>query len=78
MTTIRTQIPDALFNQAKAVADREKISLDYFIALALAGQIASWEVGREFEARGKRGNWKRTVEILEMAPDIEPVDEDRL
>ena len=78
MTTISTKMPDSLFNQAKAIADREKITLDELIALALAGQIASWEVGRQFEARKKRGSWKRTLEILDMAPDAEPRPEDRL
>jgi len=78
MTTINTQLPEVLFARAKAIAEREQMSLDQFIALALAGQIASWEVGKEFEARATRGAWRRSVEILDMAPSIEPPAEDRL
>lgn len=78
MTTVSTQMPDSLFNQAKAIADREKITLDELIALALAGQIASWEVGRQIEERKNRGSWKRALEILDNAPDAEPIPEDRL
>ncbi|MCC7306342.1 MAG: hypothetical protein IT173_02155 [Acidobacteria bacterium] len=78
MTTVSTQMPDSLFNQAKAIADREKITIDELIALALAGQIASWEVGRQFEERKKRGSWKRALEILDKAPDVEPENYDRL
>jgi len=51
MTIVSTKMPDALFRQAKAIADREKITLDELISLALAGQIASREVGRQFEER---------------------------
>jgi len=78
MTTISTKIPDTLFRQAKSIAEREDITIDQFIALALAGQISSWETGKEFAERAKRGDWKRAVEILENAPDAEPPFEDRL
>jgi hypothetical protein len=36
MTTISTKIPDTLFRQAKKIAEREDMTLDEFIALALA------------------------------------------
>ena len=78
MTTISTQMPDTLFSEAKAIADREKITLDELIARALAGQIESWNIERQFEERKKRGDWKRAVEILKMAPDVEPAEDDRL
>ncbi|CAN5760878.1 hypothetical protein BH24ACI3_BH24ACI3_15400 [soil metagenome] len=78
MTTVSTKISDALFDQAKAIADREKITIDELIARALAGQIESWNIKKQYEERKKRGNWKRAVEILKKAPDDEPAEEDRL
>lgn len=40
MTTISTKIPDTLFLHAKSIAEREEITLDQFIALALTSQIS--------------------------------------
>lgn len=78
MTTINTKVPDALFRQAKEIAEREEISLDEFIALALASQISGWNVGSTFAERAKRGDWEKAREILAKAPDIEAEDFDKL
>jgi hypothetical protein len=78
MTTINATIPDSLFRHVKSIAEREDITIEHFIALALAGQVSSWETAQEFERRAKRGNWKRALEILDKAPDVEPIPEDRI
>jgi len=78
MTTINTQISDTLFRQAKAIAEREEMTLDQFIALALASQISSWNVGKTFAERAKQGDWEKAREILAKAPDTEAEDYDKL
>jgi len=78
MTTINTKIPDTLFRQAKTIADREEMTLDQFIALALASQISSWEIGKTFTERAMRGDWEKAREVLAKAPDVEPEDSDKL
>ena len=78
MTTISTNIPDTIFRHAKSLADREEITLDQFVALAMASQISSWEVGQIFTERAKKGNWEKAREILAMGSDLEPEPEDRL
>ena len=78
MTTISTEIPDTLFRQAKTIAEREDMTFDQFIALALASQISSWETGKSFAERAKKGDWKKAREILAKAPDKEAEDFDKL
>ena len=78
MTTISTKIPDTLFRQAKTIADREEMTLDQFIAVALASQISSWETVKSFTERAKKGDWEKAREILAKSPDIEPEDYDKL
>ncbi|MGH9946351.1 MAG: hypothetical protein ACRD6X_04055 [Pyrinomonadaceae bacterium] len=78
MTTVNTKIPDTLFQQAKSIAEREELTLDQFISLALASQISSFEVGQEFSRRAKNGNWKDAQAILANAPDKEPEEIDKL
>lgn len=78
MTTISTKIPDTLFLHAKTIAEREEMTLDQFIALALASQISSWEIGQSFAERAKKGKWDKARKILAKAPEVEPEPEDRL
>ena len=72
MTKLNTKIPDALFRQAQTIADREQISLDQFIAIALASQVSVWETHQNVTERVKIGDWEKAQEILAKAPDIEP------
>ena len=78
MTTISTEIPDTLFRQAKSIAESEEITLDQFVALALASQVSSWNVGKTFTERAAKGDWQKSREILAKVPDVEPADFDKL
>jgi hypothetical protein len=40
--TIKSQIPDSLYKQVKSLAERESISVDQLISIALAGQVSAW------------------------------------
>jgi|GEM_PF-1768511 len=78
MTTINTKIPDSLFRQAKTIAENEEMTLDQFIALALASQVSSWNTGKSFAERAENGSWKKAKEILSQAPDITSESFDKL
>jgi hypothetical protein len=78
MTTISTKIPDALFRQAKTIAESEDMTFDQFIALALASQVSSWSVGKNFTERAAKGDWEKARTILSKAPDVEADDFDKL
>lgn len=77
MTTISANLPDSLLRRAKMIAESEGMTLDQFLAIALSGQLSSWDTARSFEQRAKRGNWTRTRELLAKAPDVEPDGYDR-
>ena len=77
MTKLNTKIPDALFRQAQTIADREQISLDQFIAIALASQVSVWETHQNVTERAKIGDWEKAQEILAKAPDFEPENYDK-
>ena len=78
MTIINTKIPDTLFRQVKTIAEREDMTLDQFIALALASQVSSWNVGKSFTERAKNGDWEKARQILAKAPDTEAEDYDKI
>jgi hypothetical protein len=78
MVTIITEIPDTLFRQAKSIAESEGISFNEFISLALASQVSSWNVGKSFAKRAKKGDWEKTRIILAKAPNVDSDDFDKL
>lgn len=77
MTKLNTKIPDALFRQAQTIANREQISLDQFIAIALASQVSVRETRQNFAERAQNSDWQKAQEILAKAPDIEPENYDK-
>lgn len=78
MTSIETKIPDALYRQAQAIAQREEISLDELIAIALASLVSFWQAGQTFPERAAQGDWEQARQILASASDEEPEDSDKL
>lgn len=78
MTNVETKIPDALYRQAQAIAQREQISLDELIAIALASQVSVWEARQAFSERAARGDWEKARQLLANAPDDEAEDRDKL
>ncbi|MBA2645884.1 MAG: hypothetical protein H0U81_03700 [Pyrinomonadaceae bacterium] len=78
MTKIESRIPDALFAQAKQLAERENISLDQLVTIALTAQVSAWMTRGHLETRAARGDWQRAREVLAKAPDTQPPARDAL
>lgn len=78
MITITADLPESLLRRAKNVAEKEGMTLDQFLAIALSGQLSSWDTARSVEDHIKRKSWERVRELLSNAPDVEPEEFDRL
>jgi uncharacterized membrane-anchored protein len=78
MTTIETQIPESLYNQVKSLAERENISVDHLVAIALAAQVSAWLTKDYIAERARRGSWDEALKVLAQVPDVEPAEHDRL
>ena len=52
---ISANIPDVLYQQLESFAEKEQISIDRLVAIALSPQIALWST---------RGFWKRKLSVL--------------
>ena len=78
MTTIETRIPDSLYKQVKSLAERESISIDQLVSIALAGQVSAWLTKDYLAELAARGSWDKALEVLAQAPDVEPAEHDRL
>jgi hypothetical protein len=78
MTKIEAQVPDYLARQAREVAERERLSIDQIVALALSAQLAVWKVSEDIPSRARRANLKEFDRVLGSVPDAPPLPGDEL
>ncbi len=78
MSTLSLHIPNSLYDQVKALAIKEGVPLDEFIAMALVEKVATLETADYLAERARRGSREKLLAVLAKAPDVEPEEHDRL
>ena len=78
MTTIEAKVPDYLARLTAEVAEREKVSVDQIVALALSAQVESWRIRDDVETRARRANRADFEALLDKVPDVPPMAGDEL
>lgn len=78
MTTIEAKVPDYLARLAAEVAEREKVSVDQIVALALSAQVEAWRIRDDMETRARRANPADFDALLAKVPDVPPLPGDEL
>ena len=78
MSTVQIQLPDSVLKQARELADKDQIPLDYFVALAVAERVSALRGVDYLRQRAERGSGAKLKEILGRAPDVEPEPADRI
>ncbi|MBI4024215.1 MAG: hypothetical protein HY360_04485 [Verrucomicrobia bacterium] len=78
MKTIQAKIPDYLAKLTAEAAEKEKVSVDQIIALALSAQVAAWNVRDDIETRAKRGKLEDFDRVMAKVPDVAPVPGDEI
>ena len=78
MINLNAQVPNALYKQVIALAEREKMSIDQLVAIALSAQVSAWMTKDYLEEKAKRGSWEKFQQVLTKVPDAEPEDYDKL
>lgn len=69
---ISPNIPDVFYQQVESFAEKEQISIDGLVAIALSSQIALWSTRDYFEEKAKRVNWDAFEKVLAKVPNVEP------
>jgi hypothetical protein len=78
MTTIRIHLPDYLHKMARQLADKENISVNQLITLALAEKISALTTEDYLKERAARGSREKFLAAMAKVADAEPEDADRL
>jgi hypothetical protein len=65
-------------SNSSSLAERESISIDQLVSLALAAQVSALLTKDYIEERASRGSYDKALEVLPRVPDIEPAEHDCL
>ncbi len=78
MSTLEAHIPDRLLEQVNELAEKENVSVDEIVSIALAAQVSAWHTRESIASRAERVNWEKVDEILSRVPDVPPLPGDEL
>jgi hypothetical protein len=78
MIHLNVQLPDSLYKSLQELAEQDGISVDQFIATAVAEKIAVLMTETYLEDLAKQGSRKKYEAVLAKVPNIEPEPYDLL
>jgi len=77
MTGLNVQLPNSLYDSLQELATQDGISVDQFIALAVAEKISALKTVGYLEELAKKGDRDSYDAVLAKVPSVEPDEWDR-
>lgn len=77
MSTLSLRLPESLHKGVRELASREGISINQFIATAVAEKMAALMTEDYLGERARRGSRAKYEAALAQVPDVEPEEYDR-
>jgi len=77
MSTISLRLPNSLHETARQLAEKDHVSLDQFIALALTEKVSALMTEEYLQQRASRADLAAFEAVLAKVPSVEPILEDR-
>ena len=78
MSSLSLRLPESLHQRLRELAERDDISINQFIATAVAEKAAALLTVDYLEARGQRADVKLVDRVLNRVPDVPPILGDEL
>lgn len=78
MSTLSIRLPESLHKQVKELSESEGISMNQFIALAVAEKMSALMTVEYLEKRAQRGGREKFDAVLKKVPEAKPEEYDRL
>jgi predicted DNA-binding protein len=78
MSSRSLRLPDSLHNRVRVLSKKDRISINQFVATAVAKKIAALETEDYIAERAQRASREKYDAALDQVPDGEPDDLDRL
>ena len=78
MSTISLRLPESLHNKLRELAQRENVSMNQFITLALAEKLSALATEEYIRERAERADRLRFERAMAKVAETEPAPDDRL
>ncbi len=78
MSSFPLRLPESLREAARELAQRDNVSMNQFITLALAEKISALMTEEYLDQRAQRGSRAKFEAALGAVADVEPGEHDRL
>ena len=78
MSTISLRLPDSLHESVRNLAKEDNISINQFVATALAEKMSALITEKYLSERAEKGSKKKFKAVLSKVKDIEPDTSDKL
>jgi hypothetical protein len=78
MTNLSLRLPDSLHAKVRELAERDDVSINQFIATAIAEKAAALMTVEYLEERAREADPKLFDQILSRVPDTAPIAGDEL
>jgi hypothetical protein len=78
MSTISLRLPESLHESARALAEKENISINQLITLALAEKVSALMTEEYLGERAKRASKHKFHKAMAKVADVEPEEQDKL
>ncbi len=75
---VSLKLPISLKSAVDRHAERDSVSLNEFISMALTEKVSAREAADFFAKRAEDGDAASAIAVLQNAPDIEPKPGDRI
>jgi hypothetical protein len=78
MSSLSLRLPDSLHEKIRELAEQDDVSINQFIATAVAEKAAALLTVKYLEGRARRADPRLFDRILSRVPDVEPLSGDEL
>ena len=77
MSTLSLRLPDSLHSRVRTLSKKDRISINQFVATAVAEKISALDTEDYLNQRAARASRTKFEKALSMIPDVEPDERDR-
>lgn len=76
MAAVSLRLPDSIYEFAKELSAQDSVSLNQFIATAVAEKVSALSTESYLKQRASQGSKEKFLDALSKVPDIEPLNGD--
>ena len=77
MAAVSLRLPDSIYNFAKELSSKDSVSLNQFIATAVAEKVSALNTESYLQERASNASKKKFLNALNKVPDIDTSEFDK-